>query len=108
MLKRARYLKNTFGFKNEQLKYAAYLLVTYAIEVRADALYPMYQKVLRSAESKVTVRTIIAEEENHLKEMMAQLKAFMSDWESVTKAVVELEKALFEQWTQALEGSLAA
>lgn len=97
-----RYLKKTKGFENEKLKYAAYLLVTYAIEVRADALYPVYQKVLRATGSKVTVRTIMAEEENHLQEMTAQLKDFLPDWEEVTKVVVVIEEKLFGEWVKAL------
>ena len=35
-----RFLKKQFNFKGNDLKYAAYLLVTYAIDVRADELYP--------------------------------------------------------------------
>src|SRR5438874_10311242 len=31
-----RFLKKNYAYKDDDLKYAAYLLVTYAIEVRAD------------------------------------------------------------------------
>jgi len=40
-IKSCRYLKNTFGLHGPELKYAAYLFVTYAIEVRADELFPI-------------------------------------------------------------------
>jgi hypothetical protein len=56
------------------LRFAAYLLVTYAIEVRADEFYPIYQDALdNAAGSKVNVKSIILEEEGHLEEMINQL-----------------------------------
>src|SRR5258706_1757477 len=63
-----RYLKQQFQYKGDDLKYAAYLLVTYAIEVRADELYPKYQDALTATNSNVNVKSIIAEEINHLAE----------------------------------------
>src|SRR5690606_5782001 len=54
-----RYLKAHFDFKGLKLKYAAYLLVTYAIEIRADHLYPIYQSSLEKGKSKVMVKNII-------------------------------------------------
>jgi len=97
-IKVCRYLKNTFGYKAHQLKYAAYLLVTYAIEVRADELYPIYQNSLSSLNSKVTVKSIIAEEKNHLAEMIMQLKAFSVDWETMSKYAIQIEQNLFQMW----------
>ncbi|WP_379091029.1 hypothetical protein [Pedobacter sp. UC225_65] len=76
-----RYLKNHFKLSGYDLKFAAYLFVTYAIEVRADELYPIYQEVLTAKESRVTVKSIILEEEGHLEEMLHQLKEFSPDWE---------------------------
>src|ERR1700751_2494728 len=54
-----RFLKKRFGFRGDDLKYAAYLLVTYSIEVRADELYPKYQAALDKAQSAVNVKSII-------------------------------------------------
>jgi len=65
-LKASRYLKEQFSLSGQDLRYAAYLFVTYAIEVRADELYPIYQDVLSEAGSKVMVKSIILEEEGHL------------------------------------------
>ncbi len=98
-----RYLKDTFGYSENTLKYAAYLLVTYAIEVRADELYPIYQKALKNSKSKVTVHNIIVEEKNHLAEMEKQLKDFSSDWQAMTVFVVNLENDLFQKWQTELE-----
>ncbi|MBC9932942.1 hypothetical protein [Chitinophaga qingshengii] len=102
-----RYLKNTFGLEGSQLKYAAYLFVTYAIEVRADALYPVYQSELDKAGSKVMVRSIILEEEGHLEEMINQLKGFAPDWETHAQHVQTLEQQLFDTWLAAIGQELA-
>ncbi|RYE18927.1 MAG: hypothetical protein EOP51_20980, partial [Sphingobacteriales bacterium] len=72
----SRYLKKELYLTGRELRFAAYLLVTYAIEVRADELYPIYQDALDAAGSKVNVKSIILEEEGHLEEMINQLKHF--------------------------------
>lgn len=97
-----RYLRDEFNLEGAKLKYAAYLLVTYAIEVRADMLYPIYQEVLTKNGSKVNVKSIIAEEENHLKEMRSQIAEFFDGGEKVCAASWDLENELFNDWIQAL------
>ncbi|QPH39886.1 hypothetical protein [Pedobacter endophyticus] len=99
-----RYLKNKFKLSGYELKFAAYLFVTYAIEVRADELYPVYQTVLDEAKSKVNVKSIILEEEGHLEEMINQLVGFCNDWENHAAEVIKIEKALFDNWVGALDG----
>ena len=86
----------------KDLRFAAYLLVTYAIEVRADELYPVYQEALENAGSKVNVRSIILEEEGHLEEMISQLKRFSPDWELHAQKAVKFESRLFSAWVEAL------
>ncbi len=98
-----KYLKNTLNLSGNDLKFAAYLLVTYAIEVRADELYPVYQDVLDRTGSKVNVKSIILEEEGHLEEMLVQLKNFSADWQVHAKKAVEFESSLFDQWVKALK-----
>jgi rubrerythrin len=105
-IKVCRYLKNTLQLQSDALKYAAYLLVTYSIEVRADELYPIYQDALDEAKSKVNVKSIIVEEEGHLAEMIEQLKAFSPDWETHAEIACKIEKSLFEDWTLALAHGL--
>ncbi|MCJ8211216.1 hypothetical protein MUY27_15970 [Mucilaginibacter sp. RS28] len=97
-----RYLKNTLGLSGSELRFAAYLLVTYAIEVRADELYPVYQDALTESGSKVNVKSIILEEEGHLEEMINQLKSFSPDWEKHAEKAVEIETGLFNQWVNTL------
>ncbi|WP_430612868.1 hypothetical protein [Flavobacterium sp. JP2137] len=101
-LKACRLLKKHFGLSGAALKFAAYLFVTYAIEVRADELYPVYQQVLTAQHSRVMVRSIILEEAGHLEEMLTQLRAFSDDWEAIAQAVVAMENDLHTQWFNAL------
>ncbi len=102
-----RYLKRELGLNGRELRFAAYLLVTYAIEVRADELYPVYQAELEMATSKVNVKSIILEEEGHLEEMINQLKTFSPDWQLHALKAVEMESRLFEQWTEQLNKAIA-
>ena len=97
-IKVCRYLKKELGLHGYDLKYAAYLLVTYAIEVRADELYPVYQAALDEVKSKVNVKSIILEEEGHLEEMTAALERFSEDWQKHAKEAVRLETVLFSSW----------
>lgn len=68
-----RFLKNDFQLAAWDLKEWAYWLVTYAIEVRAKSLYPLYQNMLNKAACNISVRFIIAEEEQHLADIGAQI-----------------------------------
>lgn len=102
-----KYLKSILNLSGNDLKFAAYLLVTYAIEVRADELYPIYQNALDEASSKVNVKSIILEEEGHLEEMLVQLKSFSADWEKHAEKAVEFETKLFNDWLKALEKEIA-
>ena len=101
-----RYLKKDLGLTGKELRFAAYLLVTYAIEVRADELYPVYQQALENVGSKVNVKSIILEEEGHLEEMINQLVNFSPDWENHAAEVIKIEKDLFDSWVAALNVEL--
>jgi hypothetical protein len=102
-----KYLKAELGLSGQELRFAAYLLVTYAIEVRADELYPIYQEALDAVKSKVNVKSIILEEEGHLEEMLAQLKTFSPEWEKHAQKAVEIESGLFSSWIKSLAIELA-
>jgi hypothetical protein len=101
-----RYLKKELGLTGRALRFAAYLLVTYAIEVRADELYPIYQDALDAAGSKINVKSIILEEEGHLEEMINQLKTFSPDWQYHAQKAVDMETGLFNDWVLELGNSL--
>jgi len=68
-LKTSRYLSQEVGLSRYGVREVAYLLVTYAIEVRAEIFYPLYDEVLRKRQSKVAVKSILLEEKEHLNEM---------------------------------------
>jgi hypothetical protein len=102
-----RYLKKEMGLTGRELRFAAYLLVTYAIEVRADELYPIYQEELEKISSKVNVKSIILEEEGHLEEMINQLKNFSPDWQFHADKAVEMESQLFGQWVDQLSNEIS-
>lgn len=101
-----RYLKNTLALSGSELRFAAYLLVTYAIEVRADELYPVYQDALDRAKSKVNVKSIILEEEGHLEEMLKQLKDFSADWQKHADVAVAIETRLCGDWVKQLKNEV--
>lgn len=106
-IKACRYLQEVFQLDKEELKYAAYLFVTYAIEVRADELYPVYQDILTKESSKIMVKSIILEEEGHLEEMINQLNEFSPDWKIHAGHILTIEKELHEQWIGAITEEIA-
>ncbi|WP_415327293.1 hypothetical protein [Chryseobacterium sp. MMS23-Vi53] len=101
-IKACKYLQQHFKLNKEELKFAAYLFVTYAIEVRADELYPVYQDILTKTSSKIMVKSIILEEEGHLEEMINQLDEFSKDWKVHAEVILNIEKDLHEQWINAI------
>lgn len=101
-IKACRYLQEAFQLSKEDLKYAAYLFVTYAIEVRADELYPVYQQALTEESSRIMVKSIILEEEGHLEEMINQLNEFSADWKHHAEQILTIEKELHEEWINAV------
>lgn len=101
-IKACKYLQNNFNLRKEDLKYAAYLFVTYAIEVRADELYPVYQDILTKTFSKIMVKSIILEEEGHLEEMINQLNEFSENWKPHAENILKIEHELHVQWINAI------
>jgi hypothetical protein len=97
-----RYIKNKLRLEGRDLKHGAYLLVTYAIEVRADMLYGVYQDALTKCGSKVNVKSIIAEEEGHLAEMQKMLETFHPEWRRLAADMCSVEDKLFDRWITAI------
>lgn len=95
-LKASQYLKAR-GLSNNSIKEAAYLLVTYAIELRADELYRIYDEVLRTAGSKVAVKSILLEEKEHLNEMIEGLTQLPSGF-VYAEHICAIEGHLCEKW----------
>jgi len=96
------------GLNGEALHALTYLLVTYAIEVRADELYPIYQEYLnRQPELRLSVQGIINEEEGHLEEMETELAKYDESLRGLTVPLVALENQLYSDWLSAVEADLA-
>lgn len=84
------------------IQHAAYYLVTYAIECRAGELYPLYETCLRKAHSKVTVKSILLEEKEHLDEMKEEL-CRIPDGYTYAAIVCEYEADIYIKWIAAVE-----
>jgi hypothetical protein len=96
----SRYLKN-LDFSLSDVKHKAYLLVTYAIELRAAELYPIYHELLHAAKSSVAVKSILLEENEHLEEMVEGLE----QWEGGllhAKHASSLESTLCQKWLNSI------
>ena len=90
-------------FEGAQRSDANYLLSTAAIEIRADAFYPVYEECLRAAGASFSVSSILRDELRHLAEMQASLAAlFPDDWEELVDRAVDAETLCFEHWLRAI------
>lgn len=85
-----------------RLKGDAYTLVSYAIEVRAHDLYPEYQHCLIQAKSRVSVRSIILEEEEHLQEMKEAL-SHMANGKQLAEKACQIEETLWKNFINYME-----
>ena len=95
-------LKENYVKKKEDLYYGAYLLTTYAIEKRADTLYGTYQKNLENSGSKINLKLIIKEEENHLKEIEEKINK-IKNFSLLKPKVLEIESDIFSNFLSAVE-----
>lgn len=100
-LQACRYLSKEAKLSKERVREYAYILVTYAIELRADELYKIYDETLRSIRSKVTVRSILLEEKEHLQEMLEGIVGLEYGGE-YAEVVCGLEGRLCEKWLESL------
>lgn len=92
-----------FPFDAEERSEANYLLSSFAIEIRAEAFYPMYEQVLQDAGAPFSVRAILKDELRHLAEMAERTREiFGSKWEALMDAVVAKESACFDCWVSVI------
>ena len=101
----SRYLQS-LGLTRPQIKQLAYLLVTYAIELRAGELYPIYQSALKYSQSKVQVQSILLEEKEHLREMEEELNHIPASPVYI-EVICQLEAVLFGQWLKACQADFS-
>lgn len=99
-LKASRYLKG-LGLSKQSIKEASYLLVTYAIELRANELYGIYDTVLRRAGSRVAVKSLLLEEKEHLQEMEEGLANISGGFIHAAK-ICAIESHVCKAWLDAV------
>ena len=87
---------------------ANYLLSSAAIEVRAQAFYPLYESRLRNSGVTVSVAAIMRDEDRHLTEMSQGLSRTLPEWRARLETVLEVEARLFDDFLDALTDALDA
>jgi rubrerythrin len=85
---------------------ANYLLSSAAIEVRAQAFYPLYEARLRAHGVAVSVAAIMRDEDRHLGEMQARLEGSLPGWRGRLERALAEEKRLFAGFVDALSAAL--
>ncbi len=101
------YLRRLNLFASRENRPLAYWLVTYAIELRAAELYPLYQSALQKISSPIRVQSILLEEKEHLEEMERELSRF-PDAKASILAMCEKEGRLCRKWIFACNSCLNA
>lgn len=101
-----RYLRS-LAFPVSRIRHMAYLLVTYAIELRAEELYPIYHASLKRHDSRIQVQSILLEEKEHLAEMEKAL-SLVDRAKEYTERICAIEAALFIKWMSSLKNMLPA
>lgn len=86
----------------------AYGWVTYAVEMRALPFYQCYQDALNRHQSPIQVKSIITEEEQHLKEMKTLLHYHSPEWNAWAQSVCDFERQLFHPWLQQIQQEVEA
>ncbi|WP_201457080.1 hypothetical protein [Chlamydia sp. 17-3921] len=104
-LRMCKVLKNKYALSGQALKTTAYILVTFAIELRASELYPLYHDILKAFSSKVSVKSIILEEQGHLAEMVQELST-IPQGEELLEYACKFEAELCQQLVTSLENTL--
>lgn len=99
-------LVRRFNLTPQMFRWTTYLFVTWAIELRADEIYPVYQKYLADHPVKVSVLSIINEEAGHLEEMENAMSELPFNTVSLRKAAREVEEHLWQNWIEALSKEL--
>ncbi|MBA3722268.1 MAG: hypothetical protein H0W88_07695 [Parachlamydiaceae bacterium] len=100
-IKTCRYLSEEVKLQKNKVKETAYLLVTYAIELRADELYRIYDEVLKTANTKVTVKSILLEEKEHLNEMILGI-SLLENGQLYAEEVCLIEGGLCRKWLNSI------
>ncbi|WP_213318302.1 hypothetical protein [Chlamydiifrater volucris] len=92
-LQTTKFLRNEYNLTGFELRSTAYILVTYAIELRALELYTIYNDLLKDTQNPITIKSILVEEMGHLSEMDSEL-ALISDGKKLLEKACSIESVL--------------
>ena len=87
---------------------ANYLLTSAAIEVRAQAFYPVYEHRLRAHGAPFSVSAITKDEDRHLQEMSERLQALLGPAPRDLDGVLAEEELLYGRFLAALTAAIDA
>jgi hypothetical protein len=85
---------------------ANYLLTSAAIEVRAQAFYPVYEQRLRAHGAPFSVAAITKDEDRHLQEMSERLQALLGPAPRGLDGVLAEEETLYGRFLAALAAEI--
>jgi hypothetical protein len=86
---------------------ALYKWVSLIIELRANWVYGLYQEELEKAGSPVSLKSVIAEEVQHLEAMAGQLQDDGEAWRRDLARLTGVESGLFQRFWSQLQKALA-
>jgi len=87
--------------------HAPYILVSLLIELRAGWLYHAFDETLVAANIPLSLKSIIAEEDMHLRDMTAAALAAIGSDTAVIAQLMQVEQKLFEKFWTALQLEIA-
>lgn len=87
---------------------AAYLFVSMIIELRAIWAYQLYHQVLSAEAPAVSLKSLLAEEEHHLPQMVERLTHLGEDLKDRVPAFAAAEDRLFRSLWRAVEDAVPA
>lgn len=99
-LRLSRWLKGK-GWVGGKLREVAYLLVTYAVEVRAMAIYRPYQEILKRGAYSISIVGVLREEEHHLEEIEEAI-SLLNEPDPLRSVARSIEACLYEEWWSAV------
>lgn len=85
-----------------------YLYVSLTIELRAIWTYELYQQELATRRGKLSLKSVLAEEEMHLSQMVDRLRELDAEPDALVPGFARLEDRLFRSFWAALEGASMA
>jgi hypothetical protein len=85
-----------------------YLYVSLTVELRAIWTYRLYQSVLEKCQGLLSLKSVLAEEELHLKQMQKRLQQLGADQAGCIPMFARIEDRLFRILWSALDGACTA